>query len=60
MKVKYLGATKAQIMFTGDNPKKLKTNSVYSIKKRKIYRNYTKISLKGIKGEFNSVFFKEI
>jgi hypothetical protein len=61
-KVKFISATDDQINWGGnDDPRLiLDTNTTYEVEKVEVHSWHTKVYLKGIKGEFNSVHFKVI
>ena len=63
MKVKYLGASDTQILFgkAVDDPRDvLIEGEIYEVERRDIYAWHTVIRLKGIEGNFNSVYFEEM
>ncbi len=59
MEVKFVGCSKEQIKWGGnDDPKGLlKNGNKYTVTHIEGHRWHTKLSLKGIKGKFNSVCF---
>ena len=61
-KVIYIGCTQEQINWgTNDDPRKnLFENTVYFVEKVKVHSQHTKLTLRGIYGNFNSVCFKKI
>jgi len=61
-KVRYVGCTDAQMKFGGCNDPRpaLMVEAIYSVEKQEVHSWYTKVKLKGIRGMFNSVCFKQV
>jgi len=60
--VKYNGCSKEQIKWgNNDDPSdQLMINGIYLVEKLDVRSSHTKISLRGIKGRFNSVCFDKM
>ena len=62
MKVKYIGASDAQVQWGGcDDPRDvLVEGELYEVDEEEVHTQHTKLSLVGIKGRFNSVCFERL